>query len=146
MLTPEEIRANQEAEAFLRENQAGRRTLRKMPYSEIKDLIAAAAIVGNGRAEGLSDGETIARFARELANENDRRRGVTPERIAAVERDLREQGLAPDDLEAKNAREMLQDEAIFGFADEEDAFLAQDGDGKRYREDGLRKGLAKVRK
>jgi hypothetical protein len=144
VLTPEELARNEQLGALFRNRAAGG-VPRRMPDAEIEQLIQAAAIIGGGRAEGLEDGETIQRFVRQLVNENDRRGGGVTQRANQAESALKAAGLAPDDLEAKNMQEILQDEANFGFAYEEDAQLAEDGGAKRYREDGLRKGIRKAR-
>ena len=75
MLTPEELARNEQVGALLR-NRAGGAVPRRMPSAEIEQLLQAAAIIGGGRAEGLSDGETIQRLVRGLVRENDRRQGV----------------------------------------------------------------------
>ena len=126
MLTPEELARNEQIAALFR-NRAGTGVPRRMPTAEIDQLINAAAIIGGGRAEGLEDSETIQRFIRKVVNENDRRRGIGKGRERAIAADLKEQGLEPDDLNAKNLQEILKDEAEFGFAFEEDAMEVADG-------------------
>ena len=120
MLTPEELARNEQLGALFRNRAAGG-VPRRMPDAEIEQLIQAAAIIGGGRAEGLEDGETIQRFVRQLVNENDRRAGGVTARANQAESALKAAGLAPDDLEAKNAQEILRDDADFGFAYEDDA-------------------------
>ena len=119
---------------------------RKMQQEEIEQLIQAAALIGNGRARGGTDEQIIGEFARKLVRERDRRGNFNEGQGSAVERLLKAEGLAPEDIDAKSNRQILQDDAEFGFAFEDDAQLAADGRVTNDRNARQREGLRKVRK
>ena len=129
----------------LLQNRAGEGVApRRMPTSEIEQLISAAALLGEGRAQGFDDEEILGNYARGLIRERDRRLGGVDQRAAAAEAALVEAGLAADDIQAKSRAEILRDEAGQGLRD--DAQLAADGSRNVDRNAGLRKRIAGVRK
>ena len=144
MLTPEELARNEQVGALLR-NRAGGAVPRRMPNAEIEQLLQAAAIIGGGRAEGLSDGETIQRLVRGLVQENDRRQGGATERAGAVEKALIAEGLAADATPDVDIRDVLASEAEFGFNDEKEARLAQEAGRKVDNYDGMRARIRNAR-
>ena len=104
-----------------------------MPNAEIEQLIAAAEIIGGGRAEGLSDGQTIQRFIRQLVGERDRRGPSTERqesalrnRLIQAERDLVGRGMAADETDSLDLAGLLEAEKEFGFNDERNAQLVAD--------------------
>ena len=118
---------------------------RKLPDSEIEQLLQAAALIGNGRAAGATDEQIIGQFARKLLRERDNRVGAVEYRAQEAEKDLIGRGLAEDDIPVKNNAEMLQDEKVFGFYDEADAAAAEDGEFRRDRQENFRKQLRDAR-
>ena len=104
--------------------------------AEIEQLIQAAALIGDGRRQGMDDGGILGGFARELIKERDRQQGGVGDRIRGAADVLRNENFGMDEADMKDEAQMIRDRELFGFGDIEEAELAQ-GDvdsGARARE------------
>ena len=143
-MNEEDLSRIRQVEALL-QNRASGTPVQRMPSAEIQQLIQAAGIIGGGRAEGLSDGESLGRFIRSLVRERDIRDGGAPARAEMAEMDLQGRGLEADDIEVKNEQEMLLDREAFGYVDQDeaDAAYGQKRDGNAYADNQRRSPKAR---
>ena len=106
---------------------------RRMPTSEVEQLLGAAELLAKGRDLGISDDETLLRFTRELAAVRDRRDPrAADSRVQAALADLKAGGQAMDESDMKSAANIAKDEAeIGGYGSQEQSELGEgDSDAK----------------
>lgn len=111
-LTPEQIQQLRAFQSGIGTGRSARQAVRAANNSQINELIDAARILGAGRANGLSDDETITALARELVREDDRRLAKDPEMRSArqklAESDLVKKGFAMDERDLKGSGQILR--------------------------------------
>ena len=119
---------------------------KSMGSTEIEQLLEAAAVIGQGRAEGLDDGAALSRFIGQLRNQANQRPELRDARAAAALKQLKDEKLDESETVAKSEGEIIAEREAFGFGDEKEARLGVGDARKGDYSAGLRAQIRKVRK
>ena len=139
-LTPEQ----QQVISLLR-NRRGGANPRSMGNPEIEQLLEAAAVIGEGRLDGLTDAESLGRFIGQLRNQANQRPELRDARAEAALQLLKDEKLVESDTVAKSEGEIIAEREAFGFGDEKEARLGVGDDKKGDYTTGLRAQIRKLR-